>query len=109
MKARITNQPAISKTREELDNLYSAIEEMEEMELAEAKSIRKTGCKKVVSPEKYSNHLDTENCAFCMNYVDENDTCKKSMPFIDPFYIKNNNILDSCQEWDYIYTTENGD
>lgn len=89
-------------TTEELDRMI-------EMDVQEADKIRKNNTKKIVNDEKYSEHFDPSDCAYCMNYCSETDTCKKNMPNINPWYTKDNDLPDHCDEWEYVYTTKDGD
>lgn len=79
---------------------------LDELLMKEANEIRKQGKKKVVITEKYASHFDPNSCMLCMNYDSNKDICKKGMPNIDPFYIKDHDDVYSCDEWDYVFETE---
>ncbi len=78
----------------------------EEKEIIE---IIKSGKKKTVPLEIFIKYNDGNSCSHCMNFNYEDETCKKNMPNIDPWYTKDNNLLDECEEWDYIYKTDDED
>ncbi len=109
MKSRITGKPAQKKTIEEdlkEMEMYDRILELENIQLRE---IIKSGKKKKVNIDIYSDHFDPSQCRFCMNYNFDTDTCKMNMPNIDPWYTKDNNLLDMCEAWDYVYEIDDGE
>lgn len=106
MKSRITSKPAKKKTVEESLKEFEMLDAKIELENLQNKEIIKGGKKKKVSKKIYSEHFDPSECRFCMNFVFEYESCKKNMPNIDPWYTKDNNLPDECEEWDYIYELE---
>ncbi len=103
MKSRITGKPAQRKTIEEALREFAMNEATVELENMQTKEIIKSGKKKKVSREIYSDHFDPSQCRFCMNYDFDTDSCKKDMPNIDPWYTKDNDLPDECEEWNYVY------
>lgn len=67
------------------------------------REIRRKEIKLKVSTEKYYEITDGVNCYYCMNYDEENDKCNKNNPRVNPFYTKDNNLDDSCDDFDYVY------
>ncbi len=62
--------------------------------------------KKKVDLIIYQDNFDPADCTHCMNFDYKNEICKKNMPNINPWYTKDNDLLDECDEWDYIYETD---
>lgn len=106
MKSRITGKTAKRKTIEERLKEFNMLEEKTELENIQNEEIIRKGEKKKVSRKIYQEHFDPGECRYCMNYIFETDSCKKNMPFIDPWYIKDNNLIEVCQKWDYIYEND---
>lgn len=97
----MTEKDIFLKQLEELD-------EKEEKEWEEIEKIIKSGKKKKINHNEYIKNYAASigECGYCMNYDCENDTCKKNMPFINPWYGKENDTFEECQEWEYIYEEE---
>lgn len=106
MKSRITGKPAKKQTIEESLKEMIILEEQNELENKVLAKIVESGEKKKVSVEIYSEHFDPSECRYCMNFNFKTNTCKKNMPNIDPWYTKDNGLIDECIEWDYIYEIE---
>lgn len=109
MKSRITGKPASKKTMEESIKEFEIIDAKEELENLQNEEIIKSGQKKKVNSQTYFEHFDPGNCRFCMNYIFVTDRCKLNMPNIDPWYTKDHDLMDECEEWDYIYEEDDID
>ncbi len=106
MKSRITGKPAEKKTIEEFVKELRALDEQEEFENKILEKIIESGKKEKVNSDEFYKHTHETECRYCMNYSFKEDCCKKNMPFINPWYAKDNGIFDECQEWDYVYILE---
>lgn len=106
MKSKLTGKQAQKKTIEESVNEFIALNAEAEFESEKNNKIIKSGKKKIVSNQIYSEHFDPSDCRYCMNYDMENDSCRENMPNIDPWYTKDNDLPDDCEKWDYIYETK---
>ena len=84
------------------------LDRLEEIEIEEAEEARKLGHKKIVNDEKFAMHFNPSDCMHCMNYILETDACKVRREN-NRFYAKENLITDNCEEWEYVYTTKDGD
>lgn len=77
----------------------------EEQEDIEIENIRKSGKKKIITEEEYGEKFDPQFCRYCMNYIDETDSCKKGLP--DPAHTKDEDgFYIDCEEYDFIYITD---
>ena len=78
-----------------IDEELRKLEEKENEEDKEIEKIIKSGKKKIVDDITYAENFCPGSCRYCMNLIFETDECKYNLP-----------INEECQEWEYIYETE---
>lgn len=89
-----------------IEEEFIELDRKENIENKELEKIIESGKKKEVDNMTYFEHFDPSDCRYCMNFIFKSDTCKKNMPNIDPWYTKDNDLLDECEEWEYVYTSK---